>query len=898
MKVTNLRCEYETNPLGIDALNPRLSWKLQDDRRGAAQSAYQVLVASSPELLAQGEADLWDSGEAKSDQTSWIEYAGKPLSSRQRAFWKVRVWDEQGNSTEYSEAAWWELGLLDKNEWTGEWIGSPLRGGTHSLVPCPYLRKGFEVEKTVVSARLYATALGLYEFSINGERVGNDVFTPGWTNYTKRVQYHVYDVTSLLQNGTNACGAVIGDGWYCGHVGWGGRQVYGTQPQLLAQIVLTFDDGSTQTVATDASWKYSVGPILESDFQMGEHYDARLELGDWNYPSYDDAAWDAVKVFDAPDIAITAHVGPPVRPQETLTPIEAPKLHDHKYIFDMGQNMVGRVRLKVSGEKGTTIRLCFAEILNKDGSIYTENLRTARATDYYTLNGEGEEIWEPLFTFHGFRYVEVFGLKEAPDTDMITGIVLNSDIARTGEWQSNDALLNQLQSNIWWGQKGNFLEVPTDCPQRDERLGWTGDAQVFVRTAAFNADVAGFFAKWQRDIREAQHKNGGVPAIVPDTAPLAETGGEVGGDSGPAWSDATVICPWTNYLVYGDKKIIADNYDVLVRYVQHLEDISRPHGLIRSHPAAKEWAGFGDWLSTDTPDVFGTTRKDLIGTAFFAYSTRLLGKIARALSKTEDAAKYESLFEEIKAAFNMRFVTPEGLVAGGTQTSYVLALHFDLLPQEKRAIAVDELVRDIKNRNNHLSVGFVGSPYIAQVLSDNGRLNVAYDLLHQTEHPSWLYAVTQGATTIWERWDGWTHDKGFQHPGMNSFNHYAYGAIGAWMYAKVAGIELDENEAAYKHIVFKPHLDPTRKLNQARAALDSIHGTIESDWKLDGATFTWKIVVPPNTHADVFVPTKDAQQITESGQTARESLQLVSQNDGYAQFQVGAGTYEFASMIA
>jgi alpha-L-rhamnosidase len=895
MKPIELRCEYETNPLGIDVARPRLSWKLDDARRGAAQSAYQVLVASSQELLSRDEADLWDSGRIESSQNAWVEYGGKPLSARQRAWWKVRFWNEAAEASEYSAASWWETGLLDE-PLGGEWIGSALAGGTRNSSPPPYVRKSFTIEKTVVSARLYATALGLYEFSINGNRVGNDVFTPGWTDYNTRVQYHCYDVTGLLHPGDNACGAILGDGWYSGHIEFRGRQRYGDRPQLRAQIVVTFDDGNTQIIATDESWKTAVGPILESDFLMGEHYDARREMPGWDTKGFDDSGWLGVETFEHPDIAISAQIGPTVRAQEELAAVEIKTLHkwpENEYVYDMGQNMVGRVRLKLRGKAGQTIRLRHAEVLKPDGGIYVENLRTARQTDYYTFKSDEIEEWEPRFTFHGFRYVEIIGLSDAPPLDAVVGVVLNSDIRKTGEWSSDSTLLNQLQSNIWWGQKGNFLEVPTDCPQRDERLGWTGDAQVFVRTAAFNADVAGFFAKWQRDIRDAQNTNGSVPPVIPNTGAL-----EGSPDGGPAWSDATIICPWTNYLVYGDAQVLADNYESFTRYIQHLNDISRPFGLIRSHPDSKVFDGFGDWLSTDTQNSFGTTRKDLIGTAFFSYSSKLLSKIARVLGKDGDAAKYEQLSEEIKAAFNARFVTPSGLIAGGTQTSYVLALHFDLLPQNLRGMAVEELVRDIKKRGTHLSTGFVGSPYIAQVLSDNGRLDVAFELLHQTSHPSWLYAVTQGATTIWERWDGWTHDKGFQDASMNSFNHYAYGAIGAWLYAKVAGIELDESEVAYRHIVFKPLLDPTQKLNQARATLDSMQGTIESDWKRDGENFTWKIVVPPNTHATVFVPTSDAQQVLEGGKSARETLSFVGESDGYAQFEIGAGTYQFTSPIA
>ncbi len=892
MKITDLKTEYFVNPLGIDTLKPRFFWCLQSDRNGARQIAYRLRCATSEALIAT--PDLGDSGRVETSKNAHIEYAMSPLRPRQRVFWQVEIEDETGAQTN-SEIAWFETGLMGETL-SGQWIGSALSGGTQNSAPCPFLRKDFTIKKTVMSARLYATALGLYEYSINGQRVGDDVFTPGWTDYNTRVQYQTYDVTQLLQGGNNACGAILGDGWYCGHVEWRGRQRYGDRPKLRAELLLTFEDGSTQSIGTDESWKYAFGPILESDMLMGEHYDARREMPGWNTATFDDAEWAPVRVFDAPKIEICASSGPTVCVHEMIKPVALKTLPGspvEEFVFDMAQNMVGCVRLKLRGKAGATVRLRFAEVVNVDGTLYIENLRSARATDYYTFKSDEIEEWEPRFTFHGFRYVEVSGLELECDLESVTGLVYHSDIKRIGEWSSDNALLNQLQHNIWWGQKGNFLEVPTDCPQRDERLGWTGDAQVFARTAAFNADIAGFFAKWQRDIRDAQFSNGGVPCVVPNTGPIA--GDE---DGGPAWSDATIICPWTMYLCYGDERVLEENYDVFVRYIQHLDDLSRPFGMIRAHPECKAFAGFGDWLSTDTPDAFGTTRKDLIGTAFFAHSTRILAKIARVLGKTDDAETYEKLFEKIKAAFNARFVTPDGLVSGNTQTSNVLALHFDLMPQNRRATALDELVCDIKKRGNHLSVGFVGSPYIAQVLSDNGRADVAFELLHQTAHPSWLYAVTQGATTIWERWDGWTHDKGFQDKSMNSFNHYAYGAIGAWMYAKVAGIEIDENAVGYEHILFKPLLDPTRNLNAARAVLQSLRGEIVSDWKLEGEKFSWKIVVPPNAHASVFVPTNDALRVLDAGRDARETLRFIGETEGYSHFEVGAGTYQFSSTVA
>jgi len=506
--------------------------------------------------------------------------------------------------------------------------------------------------------------------------------------------------------------------------------------------------------------------------------------------------------------------------------------------------MVGRVRLKVRAKAGTTFRLRHAEVLDKSGNLYVENLRSARATDYFTTGHDGVSIWEPRFTFHGFRYVEVAcHEKFTPEPDAVTGVVLHSDIAPTGEFECSEPLLNQLQSNIQWGQRGNYLEVPTDCPQRDERLGWTGDAQVFIRTGAFNFDVAGFFTKWQQDFDDAQYDNGDVPVVIPRL--------NIVGRGSPAWSDALLICPWTIYQCYGDRELLERHYESLRRYVEFLGQEAK--GLIRSHPDVDSWGGFGDWLAQDGGNNWsGRTPKDLIGTAFFAHSARLLSRIAALIGRADDAARYERLFDRIRRAFQKRFVTKEGFVAGATQTGYVLALHFDLMPPELRPAALRELIRDIESRGNRLSTGFVGTSYLPYVLSDNGRHDVACRLLMQKNWPSWLYAVTQGATTIWERWDGWTHDKGFQDAGMNSFNHYAYGAIGEWLYARLAGIELDPAAPGYKRIILRPM--PGGGLTYARARLRSMHGLIESAWRIRNGRFRLEATIPPNTTATVHLP--------------------------------------------
>ncbi|MCW8129036.1 MAG: glycoside hydrolase family 78 protein [Planctomycetota bacterium] len=886
-----LRCEYHVNPVGIDVARPRLSWEIQDDSRGARQSAWQVQVAGSPAALKKDRADVWDSGKVKSDRSTHVAYGGPACASRQRCWWRVRTWDARGKASPWSAPASWEMGLLAREDWSAKWIGSPLLGGRYTTIPCPYVRKAFSLGRKVASARLYATALGLYEFEINGARVGDDVFTPGWTDYRKRVQYQVYDVTRLLRAGENAIGALLGDGWYCGSVEWRGRQRWGDQSKLFAQLEIAYADGSTDTIATDGSWRTSVGPLLESDMLMGESYDARLELGAWSSPGFDESAWQGVKVFGDPGIPLVAVRGTTVKKVMELKAKEVkeiggwPRSH---FILDMKQNMVGRVRLKVKGKRGTTVRLRFGEMLDKNGKLYIENLRGAKCTDYYTLRGdENGEVWEPRFTFHGFRYVEVSDYPGKPSADAVTGIVLHSDTKPTGTFECSEPLLNQLQHNIQWGQRGNFLEVPTDCPQRDERLGWTGDAQVFIRTAAFNMDVASFFTKWQVDIADSQGKGGQIPPVVPNTDLEINEG-----DGGPAWADAAVICPWYVYLCYGDTRLLEEHFEVFKRFIGSFEPKTKDY--IREHPDKSSWGGFGDWLALDgSGKTDGGTPKDLIGTAFFAYSARLVAKMAKALKREQDAAHYERLFEKVRKAFQRRYVSPNGMIASGTQTSYVLALQFDLAPDHLRAFMVNELARDVEKRGNKLTTGFVGASHLPWVLSENGRIDVAYKLLFQKQWPSWLYAVTQGATTIWERWDGWTHDKGFQDAGMNSFNHYAYGAIGAWMYAVVAGLDLDPQQPAYKHMVVRPRIGGG--LTRARARLHTMYGPAESGWKIQKGRLALSVTVPPNATATVHVPAASAKDVKEGRSPAARAagVKARGQRNGCALFEVGAGTYRF-----
>jgi alpha-L-rhamnosidase len=738
------------------------------------------------------------------------------------------------------------LSLMESIFGSASWIASTIVGGPRTIPPVPFLRRAFRLVQPVRSATLTITALGLYEAEINGKKVGDQIFAPGWTDYKKRVQYQIHDVTALLRSGENVLGAVLGDGWYCGSLGFlSARQHYGLRPQLLARLAVVLRDGTRLEIGTDPAWKTTSGPILESDFFMGESYDARLELGNWSRPGFDDSTWRPVEAASAPEIIFNLSDSPPVRRLGELHP-PAPRLLDdgRRRIYDLQQNFSGRVRLTIRAARDTTVTLRFAEILAPDGNLYTENLRSARSIDHYTCKGGGPETWEPRFTFHGFRYVEIAGLAQE-DKAEITGVVLHSDIKPIGHFACSNPLLNQLQHNIVWGQKSNFLEVPTDCPQRDERLGWTGDAQVFVRTAAFNMDVRGFFHKWVQDIRDAQNETGRVPCVIP----FVIAGDE---DGGPAWSDAAVICPWTIYLCYGDRKILEDHYESMVRYLTFLGR-KQSRGYIRSHPDAVKWGGYGDWLALDGGGkTDGITPKDLIGTAFYAYDADLLARIATLLGHTQDARRFRALHTRIVAAFQRRFVTRDGLIVSGTQTSYVLALHFDLLPERLRPAAAKVLAQDVEQRGFHLATGFVGTPYLLFVLEKHGYLDVAYRLLEQETFPSWLFPVKNGATTIWERWDGWTPEKGPQNKEMNSFNHYAYGAVGEWMTRTVAGLDLDPAQPGYRRIIFRPR--PGGTLTWAEAELETPHGRTAIRWDKTKTGLKLDLTVPRATRAHLQPP--------------------------------------------
>ena len=1031
-----LRCEYLVNPLGIESKAPRLSWEVNDPRRGAVQGAYRVLVAATPEDLAADKGGLWDSGRVASDQSAHVVYAGEALASGRPCFWKVRTWDAAGTASPWSEPATWSMGLLDANDWKARWIGyvperdpgtPSLEGGkwiwfpeegvnvlwgapaatryfrrTVSIPPgakiksarfavtaddqfvlfvngrevgssdglgdawrrqqCPdvaaalvpgenvlavaatntvggpagltgrlvvrfekgdpldvlidgswktatkeeagwqtagfddaawvppvvigdvgmqpwgipsagpgippsaILRKAFKAGRKVRRAAACASAMGLYELRLNGRKVGDDLLTPGWTEYAKRVYYNTYDVTDLLRQGENVVGAYLAPGWY------GLRGRYGADFRFLAQLLIEYDDGSTEVVATDDTWRAAAGPILLADLYDGETCDARNETPGWDAPGFDDAGWDPVALGTSKTAArLQAYPGVTVRRTGELKALAVTEPRPGAYVFDLGQNFTGWARLRIRADAGTRIVLRFAEVLNPDGTVYTINLRSATCTDTYVCKGGGVETWEPRFTFHGFRYVEVTGCKGKPPLDTITGIPVNSDTPVAGWFECSNPLLNRFWLNTTWTQRGNFVDVPTDCPQRDERLGWTGDAQVFVRAATCNMDVAAFFTKWLVDLEDVQHPDGAFT----DVAPLG------GGAGTAAWGDAGTICPWTMYQVYGDRRLLEKHYPAMTRWIAYLENHS--DGLLRPD------AGYGDWLSinADTP-------KDLIGTAYFALSTRIVADAAEVLGRQADAARYQDLWRRIKAAFIKAYVGDDGHVKGDTQTACLLALRFDLLPDDRRQAVTRRLVDDIRRRG-HLSTGFVGAGHLLPVLTRTGHLDVAYLLLENTTFPSWLYPVAHGATSIWERWDGWTEERGFQDPGMNSFAHYAYGCAAEWLFSDVAGIDTDG--PGFRRILIRPR--PGGRLTGAKASYRSIHGEVASGWRRKDGALELDVTVPANTTATVHVPAKDAAAVTEGGRPAgqAEGVRFLRMDSGAAVYEIGAGTYRFASKI-
>ena len=748
----------------------------------------------------------------------------------------------------------------------------------HALGPAPYLRRAFTIGKPVTSARLHVTALGLYEARLNGHRVGDAQLAPGWTDYGQRIPYQTYDVTGLLRGGDNVLGAILADGWYCGFVGFDAKRAgaqYGAAPELLAQLVIGFADGSTQWVVSDERWRAAFATIRHADLLMGERHDLALEPRGWDGPGFDPAGWAEVRCRARDARPLVADPGPPVRVTQEIPPVHIVQDEKDCHIVDFGQNLTGWLRISTDGPAGARVRIRHAEMLAPDGGLYTENLRTARQTDEFVTAG-GTETFEPRFTMHGFRYAEISGYPGTMAPDGLVARVAHSDIAATGSFECSEPWLNRLFQNIDWGQRGNFISVPTDCPQRDERLGWLGDAQVFARTACYNRDVAAFFAKWLDDVADAQHETGAFADIAPRLSlPWA---------GAAAWGDAGIIVPWTLHKMYGDTHILRRHFAAMTAWMDYLErdnpDYLRTRNLGNS---------YNDWLAP----VADETPAGLLATAYWAYDAELMAEIAAAAGRPEQAAGYRALRAKIGAAFAEAYLTPDGRIASGTQTAYVLGLHMRLIPDELRDAAAGHLVAAIRAADWHLTTGFVGVGYLLPVLSGTGHTDVAYRLLEQDSRPSWRYMVDHGATTIWERWDGWTEQRGFQSAWMNSFNHYALGSVGEWLYRFLLGIDQEPGQAAFGRLLIRPH--PGGSLRSASGSYRSVRGPVRTAWQTDGDTFRLQVEVPANAVASVRVPSADARAVRDAAGGGPDTVAGFPGSRGVqeAVFGVGSGPHEF-----
>ena len=889
--VTNLRCEYLVNPLGIDVVKPRLSWVIEERGQGAGagsretvdrgqkQIAYQILVASSQDLLKKEQGDLWDSGKVASDQSIHVEYAGKPLESRMICHWKVRVWLKNdkadngqpttdnspiGQPTAWSQPAFWSMGLLKPEDWQAKWIGAGASSGRD------YFRKEFQVGMPVKRATASICGLGFFDCSINGKAVGDHVMDPAYTAYPKRAMYVTFDVTGHLQQGTNAVGAALCSG-----------RAGGTC--LILQVDIVYADGSTQLLLTDATWKVNAdGPLRASSEYNGEEYDARKEFPGWDRPGFDDSAWRVACLRDAPCARLQAQMLEAMRVTQVVKPVAITSPAKGVYIVDMGQNFYGVTRMNVTGPTGTEVRLLSAYSLRPDGSLKTEDNRKARCTDIYTLKGNGCETWSPRFKGQGFRRVQVTGFPGTPTLENFEGLVVHSDIPPVGEFACSSELITRIHQNIRWAQRMYKRSVPMD-PDRDERAGWLGDPAKDAESDAYNFNVAPFYAKWLGDITTDQAKDGNVSDVSPGNA----CNGNVD------WPSVLTILPDSLHDFYGDRRVLEENYDSMKRWMDF---------QIKTNQKADftvDRNGYGDWCDVSTigidgwVGVKGKTSFALISTAYHYNNIRIMARAAKLLGKAEDGQRYEALARQVGDAFNRRFFNPTtATYESETQCAYALALIFDLVPAAHRDRVIKNLADDILVKNKgHLSVGLIGMQWLMQALDKSGRNDLAYTIVTQTDRPGWGYMVSKGATTVWERWDGDTVG-----PLMNSEALLMLaGNLDAWFYQVLAGINYDPAQPGFKHSIIKPQ--PLGDLRWVKARHDSMHGRIVSNWQRDGANLTMDLTIPVNTTATVYVPAKEAAGVTESGKPAAQAkgVKFLRMEDGSAVYEVGSGCYQFCS---
>jgi len=892
--IGNLRCESRVNPLGVDILMPRLSWNLQSGQRGQFQTAYQILVASSKAKLDQNVGDLWDSGRMNSAQTSQISYIGKPLRSDQFYYWKVRIWDKDKSISGWSRDAFWSTGLLKESDWQAEWIGLDQAvsdddpDGIHRRLSARMLRTDFAVTKKIKKATAFISGLGLFELYLNGTKIGDQVLAPALAEYDKHSFYMTFDVTEHLRSGENGIGVILGNGRYFAPRSGDPTptRTYGF-PKLLMQLNIHFKDGTSAVVSSDASWKISAdGPIRANNEYDGETYDARMEIDNWSQPGFDDSAWRPVEIVKKPGDKLVAQSNEPIKIMRTIKPVAVSEPDSGVFIFDMGQNMVGWVQLTVKGKRGTKVSMKFSETLSENGQLYLENIRSARANDIYILRGKGKEIWEPRFTYHGFRYVELRGFPGKPDLSTIKGQVVYDAVQKSGNFKTSNNIINQVYRNAVWGIRGNYRSIPTDCPQRDERQGWLGDRSVESKGESFVFDISGLYNKWLEDIRDAQRDNGSIPDVAPSYWPVFT--------DNTTWPGSYIIIPAMLYEQYGDLQVIKTHYPAMKKWISHMRQFLVDGIMTRDT--------YGDWCvppedlkMIHTNDPAKTTNGELIGTAYFYYELTLMSRFAGLLNKTEESTEFRDLAKQLKYAFNRKFLNTNPVAYNNnSQTANILPLAFGLVPDQYRQQIVDNLVLKIMGESEgHVGTGLIGCQWLMRVLNDNGRPDVAYTLATQTSYPSWGYMVNQGATTIWELWNG---DKG--DPGMNSHNHVMLlGDLLVWFYENLAGIKADPEKPAFSHMIMRPEV--FEDLHFVESSFQSVNGLVRSDWKYEGKKFSWQISIPVNTTATVYIPAENETDVREGGQPAEKSegVRFLGMEDKRAVYALLSGTYHFLSQM-
>lgn len=898
LRLEGLRCEYLKNPINVDVKKPRFSWALISDRRNQFQRAYRIIVSSSYENALNWIGDIWDSGKVSSGENINIEYGGKELESFARYYWRVKCWTDD-EETE-SDVAFFETAALDKEDWKAKWITKKefqsFFSNEHFLTgkeKCKqyyavYFRREFEITRKVLRARAYVCGLGVYELRINGKKVGDNVLDPGQTDYSKIALYTTYDITDYLEE-KNAIGIIVGNGRHIESYGYG-------KPRLIVQILLEYEDGTREFLVTDEEWKVSHGPLMENGIYYGERYDARLEMPGWDQYGFDDSDWEEVEITEGP--RLKSQMMPPIKVTETLKPKKMWSPKPGVYVFDFGQNFTGWVKLKVKGPRGTEIKIRYSELINDDGTLNTSTLRDAESTDVYILKGDGEEIYEPRFTYHGFRYVEITGYPGIPTLDDIEGRFVHTAVDRTGSFVCSNDLINRIHENVIWGQLSNLMSIPTDCPQRDERMGWLGDAQLTAEEAILNFDMAAFYTKYLMDIKLSQKEDGSIPDVVPPYWKLYP--------ADPAWGTAYITIAWYMYLYYNDKRVLEEHYDSMKKYVDFLEKNSDNY-IIR------KLGKYGDWCPPGSIHPKGTPL-EFTSTFYFYHDTLLLSKIAGILGREADSNKYRELSEKIKEEFNKEFLKnvkdsvrkiyyylgKEKMVVSllptiTSQTSNALPLYLNMVPEEYKESVLRTLLELVEvHCDAHLDTGIVGTRYLLEVLSDNGRFDLAYKVVTQESYPGWGYMIKEGATTLWERWEKLCNG------GMNSHNHIMLGSVDAWFYKYVAGIKL--LEPGWKKFSVQPPLLDDLKFATAR--IETLTGMVMVSWKREEQAFKLTIHVPVNSEALVFIPKFPEGEVYESskkvfsqGQALEklEGFELVDERDKYLVFKVGSGWYEFES---